>query len=239
MTSSIGATRVLVVDDELRMRNMLEIGLSHYGFLVTCAADGSQALALLRDGSFDVIVLDVMMPRIDGTSLVPMIRRLTEAPIVMLSARKEAPDKIAAFVAGADDYVGKPFDLGELAARLNSRTRRPHLAQRDVIAYAQIVLDTTRREAECGGTRLDLTTREFDVLATLLREPGRVFTREQLIDAVWGIDAEVEPNVVETYISYLRGKLDAAGGRGLIRTIRRVGYTLRADQGGFDRERLT
>jgi DNA-binding response OmpR family regulator len=231
MKAGIGTTRVLVVDDESRMRNMLEIGLSQYGFHVTCAADGTQALALLRERPFDAIVLDVMMPRIDGTSLLPMIRRITEAPIVMLSARKEAPDKIAAFVAGADDYVGKPFDLGELAARLNSRTRRPRLATRDVISYAEIVVDTARRDAECRGTRLELTTREFDLLAALLREPGRVFTREQLIDAVWGRDAEVEPNVVETYISYIRGKLAAAGGGGLIRTIRRVGYTLRADEG--------
>lgn len=231
MNPSIGITRVLVVDDERRMRDMLQIGLAQYGFHVVCAADGSQALELLREASFDAVVLDVMMPRIDGTSLVPMIRRLTEAPIVMLSARKEAPDKIAAFLAGADDYVGKPFDLGELAARLNSRTRRPHLARRDVISYAGVVLDGTRREAECLGLRLTLTTREFDLLAALLREPGRVFSREQLIDAVWGIDAEVEPNVVETYVSYLRGKLDAAGGGGLIRTIRRVGYTLRADEG--------
>jgi two-component system response regulator PrrA len=221
--------RVLVVDDERHMRNMLEIGLGQHGFDVTTASDGADALSRVRTSAFDAIVLDVMMPRIDGTSLVPMLRRITEAPIIMLSARKESLDQIAALTAGADDYVGKPFDLGELAARLHSRMRRPQLAKRDTLSYAQIVMDSASREVEFRGKPLELTAREFDLLAMLLREPGRVFTREQLIDKVWGFDAAVEPNVVETYISYLRTKLDKAGGRGLIRTIRRVGYTLRED----------
>ena len=219
--------RVLVVDDERHMRNMLELGLAQHGFDVTTAGDGVEALAHVRDATFDAIVLDVMMPRIDGTSLVPMLRRVTEAPIIMLSARKESPDQIAALTAGADDYVGKPFDLGELAARLHSRLRRPQLAKRDMLTYAGIAMDNASREVEYSGAPVPLTAREFDLLAMLVREPGRVFTREQLIDKVWGYDAAVEPNVVETYISYLRGKLEKAGARGLIRTIRRVGYTLR------------
>ncbi|HTV73244.1 MAG TPA: response regulator transcription factor, partial [Candidatus Acidoferrales bacterium] len=137
------------------------------------------------------------------------------------------PDQIAALTAGADDYVGKPFDLGELAARIHSRLRRPRLAKRDTLSYGGIALDLATRKAECYGSELELTTREFDLLVTFVREPGRVFTREQLIDAAWGRDVAVEPNVVETYVSYLRAKLEPIGGRGLIRTIRRVGYTLR------------
>lgn len=227
--SSLAKPRVLVVDDEQHMREMLDIGLSQFGFDVTCAADGRAALALLEATRPDVIVLDVMMPKIDGTSLVPLLRRLTEAPIVMLSARKETPDKIAALTAGADDYVGKPFDLGELAARLQSRLRRPQLAKRDTIAYGDIVMDVATREVERAARAITLTAREFDLLAVLLREPGRVFTREQLIDKVWGYDAAVEPNVVETYISYLRSKLERPGASPLIRTIRRVGYTARID----------
>ena len=223
--------RVLVVDDERNMRNMLELGLAQHGFDVVSAADGVEALDRARAESFDAIVLDVMMPRIDGTSLVPMLRRITEAPIIMLSARKESPDQIAALTAGADDYVGKPFDLGELSARLHSRLRRPRLAKRDTIAYAGIALDMAERRAEYIGTAMELTTREFDLLAMLIREPARVFTREQLIDGVWGYDAAVEPNVVETYISYLRTKLERVGGTGLIRTIRRVGYTIRSESG--------
>jgi two-component system, OmpR family, response regulator PrrA len=220
---------VLVVDDEPNVRDMLEIGLTHHGFSVMCAGDGPQALALLRAGAPDAILLDVMMPKIDGVSLVPLIRRITEAPIVMLSALSDAQDKIAGLAAGADDYVGKPFDLGEVAARLRAQLRRPQLAKRDVVRYADVVVDVQTRRVECAAGAVELTAREFDLLVTFLREPGRIFTRDQLLDRVWGRDAAVEPNVVETYVSYLRGKLGAQGPRPLIRTIRRVGYTARID----------
>jgi DNA-binding response OmpR family regulator len=220
---------VLVVDDERNVREMLEIGLAQHGFDVACASDGAHALEMLRAGAPDAILLDVMMPKIDGVSLVPLIRRVTEAPIVMLSALTGAQDKIAGLTAGADDYVAKPFDLGEVAARLRAQLRRPQLAKRDVVRYADVVVDVPTRRVQCASGAVELTAREFDLLVTLLREPGRVFTREQLLDRVWGRDAAVEPNVVETYVSYLRGKLGEAGPRPLIRTIRRVGYTARID----------
>jgi two-component system response regulator PrrA len=224
----VSKPRVLVIDDEPEMRGVLDLGLAQHGFDVQAAADGQAALAILRSGwRPDAIVMDVMMPKVDGMTLIPMVRRLTEAPILMLSARKEVPDKIAALTAGADDYLGKPFDLGELAARLHSRLRRPQLSKPQTIAFGDIAMDLERREVTRGNQPLGLTTREFDLLATLLREPGRVFTREQLIDRVWGNDAAVEPNVVETYVSYLRGKLDEPDKPSLIRTVRRVGYTVR------------
>jgi DNA-binding response OmpR family regulator len=220
---------VLVVDDEPNVREMLEIGLSQHGFHVRCAVDGAQALQMLPACNPDAILLDIMLPKIDGVSLLPLLRRITEAPILMLSALSDAQDKIAGLTAGADDYVGKPFDLGEVAARLRAQLRRPQLAKRDVIRYADVVLDITTRRAETASGPVELTAREFDLLVTLLREPGRVFTRDQLLDRVWGRDAAVEPNVVETYVSYLRAKLGEAGPRPLIRTIRRVGYTARTD----------
>ncbi len=226
---SLGSSTVLVVDDERNMRDMLEIGLTQHGFIVTSAPGGVEALALLKTMKPDIIVLDVMMPKIDGISLLPLIRRLTESPIVMLSARSDAQDKIAGLLAGAEDYVGKPFDLAEIAARLRAQLRRPHLARRDVIAYGDVVMDVATREVETSLGPIALTAREFDLLATLLREPGRVFTRRQLLDAVWGSDTAVEPNIVETYVSYLRGKLGDRGAKPLIRTIRRVGYTARID----------
>jgi two-component system response regulator PrrA len=148
----------------------------------------------------------------------------------MLSALSDAQDKIAGLAAGADDYVGKPFDLGEIAARLRAQLRRPQLVKRDVIRYADVAIDMTSRRVETAGGPVELTAREFDLLVTFLREPGRVFTRDQLLDRVWGRDAAVEPNVVETYVSYLRTKLGEAGPRPLIRTIRRVGYTARIDE---------
>lgn len=221
--------KVLVIDDEPNVRDMLEIGLTRHGFDVVCAADGPEGLQLLRASAPDAILLDVMMPKIDGVSLVPLIRRVTEAPIVMLSALSDAQHKIAGLSAGADDYVAKPFDLGEIAARLRAQLRRPQLAKRDVIRYADVVIDVPTRRVETASGPVGLTSREFDLLVTFLREPGRIFTREQLLDRVWGRDAAVEPNVVETYVSYLRGKLGEQGPRPLIRTIRRVGYTARAD----------
>jgi len=227
--ASLGNPTILVVDDEPNVREMLEIGLAQHGFDVICAVDGAQALNVLRTSSPDAILLDVMLPKVDGLSLVPLIRRITEAPIVMLSALSDAQDKISGLTAGADDYVAKPFGLGEVAARLRAQLRRPQLAKRDVICYADVVLDVSTRQAAAACGPLDLTAREFDLLATFLREPGRVFTREQLLDRVWGRDAAVEPNVVETYVSYLRGKLGDQGPRPLIRTIRRVGYTARID----------
>ena len=220
---------VLVVDDEPNVREMLEIGLAQHGFTIRCAADGAQALGVLRELRPDAILLDVMMPTIDGVSLVPLIRRITEAPILMISALTDAQDKISGLTAGADDYVAKPFDLGEVAARVRAQLRRPQLAKRDVIRYADIVMDMTTRRVESESGPVELTAREFDLLATFLREPGRVFTRDQLLDRVWGRDAAVEPNVVETYVSYVRSKLGERGPRPLIRTIRRVGYTARID----------
>ena len=219
--------RVLVIDDERYMREMLEMGLVQHGFEVRTAADGSTALESIATWEPDVVVLDIMMPKIDGMSLIPMIRRASEVPIVMLSARDEPHDKIAALTAGADDYLGKPFNLGELAARLHSRLRRPMLAQPATLAFADLAMDLAKREVSRAGTAVALTVREFDLLATLLREPGRVFTREQLIDRVWGYEAAVEQSAVDTYISYLRAKIDAPPHEPLIRTIRRVGYTLR------------
>jgi DNA-binding response OmpR family regulator len=227
--ASLANETILVIDDEPSVRAMLELGLAQYDFAVLCAVDGAQALALLRTHSPDAILLDVMMPKIDGVSLVPLIRRVTEAPIVMLSALSDAQDKISGLAAGADDYVAKPFNLGEVAARLRAQLRRPLLARRDVIRYADVVIDVPSRRVEAEAGPLELTAREFDLLVTFLREPGRVFTREQLLDRVWGRDAAVEPNVVETYVSYLRNKLGGRGRRPLIRTIRGVGYTARVD----------
>jgi DNA-binding response OmpR family regulator len=227
--ASLDNPTILVVDDERNVREMLEIGLAQHGFAVRCAIDGAQALAMLPECRPDAILLDVMLPKVDGVSLVPLIRRITEAPIVMLSALGEAQAKIAGLSAGADDYVAKPFDLGEVAARLRAQLRRPQLAKRDVIRYADVIVDTASRRVEAASGPVDLTSREFDLLVTFLREPGRVFTRDQLLDRVWGRDAAVEPGVVETYVSYLRSKLGDRGSRPLIRTIRRVGYTARID----------
>jgi len=161
-------------------------------------------------------------------TLLPELRRLTEVPIVMLSARSETSDKVDALTSGADDYVAKPFELEELVARLNSALRRPRLEQRQTFAYDDLTVDLERRAVFRGERRIDLSTREFDLLLTFVRNPERVFSRSELLDLVWGVDRDIVPNTVETYISYLRAKIDSGEPVRLIQTLRGVGYALRA-----------
>ena len=227
VVESLGA-KVLVVDDEAPIRDLLEYGLERAGFSVRCVPDGRLGLDALRTWRPDIVVLDVMLPEVDGMTLLPELRRLTEVPIVMLSARSETSDKVDALTSGADDYVAKPFELEELVARLNSALRRPRLEQRQTFAYDDLTVDLERRAVFRGERRIDLSTREFDLLLTFVRTPERVFSRSELLDLVWGVDRDIVPNTVETYISYLRAKIDSGEPVRLIQTLRGVGYALRA-----------
>jgi DNA-binding response OmpR family regulator len=219
--------KVVVIDDERHLRELLELGLGEDGFEVRSAADGRAGLTLVRDWRPDAIVLDVMLPFVDGLELLPMLRRITEAPILMLSAKADTDDRITGLRRGADDYISKPFDMTELAARLHSALRRPRLEQPSIVAYADLSIDLDRREVKRGDQRIELSAREYALLLTLVRNPERVFTRDQLLDLVWGTDRDVGPGAVETYVSYLRAKIDAGFDPKLIRTIRGAGYALR------------
>ncbi len=230
MSDAPGGTRfrVAVIDDERSIREMLEVGLAQEGFDVRSAVDSASGLALVRAWEPQCIVLDVMMPKVDGIATIPMIRRLTESPIVMLTARGDVRDRIEGIAAGADDYLPKPFDLAELAIRIRAALRRPQLASARSLRVADLEIDLDTREARRGERRISLSTREFDLLVALARRPGRVYTRDELLDLVWGVDAAVTLNSVETYIHYLRVKVDLPDEERLIRTIRGVGYALRA-----------
>jgi DNA-binding response OmpR family regulator len=229
IVEALGA-RVLVVDDEAGIRDMLEYGLGQAGFAVQSVADGRRALEAVRQWSPEIIVLDVMLPEVDGFTLLPALRRLTEVPIVMLSAKAETAEKVTGLSRGADDYLGKPFELEELVARLNSALRRPRLEMRQNFAYSDLTVDVARRTVFRGTRRINLSTREFDLLLTFVRNPERVFTRSELLDLVWGVDRDIVPNTVETYISYLRAKIDSGENLKLIQTLRGVGYSLRAGE---------
>jgi len=221
------AARVLVVDDERHIRELLEIGLSDEGYEVRSAPDGQVGLQLVRDWNPDAIVLDVMLPKIDGIALLPMFRKLTEAPILMLSAKGDVGDKVAGLSRGADDYVAKPFEMAELRARLETALRRPRLAQPQVLRYADLEVNLETRTVTRTGKDISLSAREYDLLVALLRNPHRVFTRDQLLDQVWGTERFVGPGAVETYISYLRAKVDQGFPTRLIQTHRGAGYSLR------------
>ncbi len=218
---------VLAIDSAPDIRDALEHGLGNRGFEVRAVADGSIGIKTISELQPEAIVLELMLPGIDGMFLISSLRRITEAPIVVLTERSERSDKVEALARGADDFLIKPFDLEELAARLHAHLRRPHLEMYDIVTYCDVAIDVTRRTATRDGRRLELTATEFDLLATLARRPAQVYSRSQLLDLVWGIDRHVMPGTVETYMSHLRSKLNVAGSPRLIHTMRGVGYSLR------------
>jgi DNA-binding response OmpR family regulator len=222
-------SRVAVIDDEPRIRELLELTLGHSGYAVRTAADGPSGLELARSWEPDLIVLDVMMPMISGIELLPMLRRVTDAPIIMLSARGEVETKVEGLSHGADDYLSKPFEMSELLARIDAKLRRPHLETRNVIAYDDVAVNLDEHTVTRANKRIDLSPLEYNLLVTLLRRPRRVFTRDELLDLVWGDEKEVGQNAVERYISYLRTKIDDGFAHPLIQTVRGAGYTIRAD----------
>lgn len=222
--------KVLAIDDERNIRDMLQLGLERKGFTVRCLPDGRNLSDVIDAWQPDVLLLDVMLPFADGFSLLPTIRSRTQAPIIMLTAKGDVDDKITGLQLGADDYLAKPFALSELVARISAALRRPTMAsQPERLIHADLSIDVKTREVRRGGAKIALTNREYSLLTTLLREPRRVFSKEQLLETVWGHDYEGEIGVVETYISYIRAKIDAGQSKKLIHTVRSAGYTLRGD----------
>jgi two-component system response regulator MprA len=214
--------RVLVVDDDPPLRRMLERTLAAEGFEVTVAADGGGALAAAERYAPDVIVLDVAIPAPDGLAVARRMRaKGLPTPILMLTARDAVPDRVAGLEAGADDYLVKPFAVAELVARLRALTRRRSDLQ--TLSYADLVLDLENRRATRAGRSIELTGREVGLLELLLREPGRVITRERALAEIW--DDAAQDNVVDRYVTRLRRKL---GDPPLIRTVRGAGFALRA-----------
>ena len=222
--------RIAVIDDEPGIRTLLELELTEAGFAVRSAPDGTSGLALVRAWEPDAILLDLMMPKIDGMTLLPELRRVTQAPIFIVSAKGGTDDKVLGLDRGADHYVAKPFEIPELVARIRSALRRPRLESPEIVTFRDLSLDMQSRRAVRSGRTIALTTREFDLLAAFLREPRRVFTREQLISQVWGDHSSVTGNAVETYVSYLRHKIDYGFSEPLPHTVRGVGYALRSAQ---------
>jgi two-component system response regulator MtrA len=183
--------RIAVIDDEENIRELLDISLSLAGFDVRCAPDATRGLGLVREWQPDCVVLDIMMPRMDGIAMMPLIRRLTEVPVLMLTAKGDLQDRIEGLEAGADDFLAKPFEPAELVARINSALRRPSLRQVNFIRVADLEIDIDARSVTRGARRIDMTMRQFDLLTTLARRPKRVFTRDDLMSLVWGEDAQI------------------------------------------------
>ncbi|UXY31818.1 response regulator transcription factor [Streptomyces sp. HUAS TT20] len=222
---------VLVVDDDAAIRRSLERGLRLSGFAVRTAPDGPGALAAVADGPPDVLVLDVSMPGMSGIEVCARLRADgRDLPVLMLSALDETGDRIAGLQAGGDDYLVKPFALQELVLRLRALLRRrPPAVPEQVLRVADLLIDPAARTVRRGGRPLDLTRREFELLEVLARNAGLVLNRDQLLERVWGYDFDVRSDAVDTFVSYLRRKLEADGAPRLIQTVRGVGFVLREE----------
>ena len=220
--------RVLVVDDEPAVRTALERALRIEGYDVELAEDGLEALQRLAAHTPDAVVLDVLMPNVDGLEVCRRIRAADDqTPVLMLTARDAVGDRVAGLDAGADDYLVKPFALEELHARLRALLRRVGVNDAGSLRFSDVTMDTGTREVRRGERRIDLTRTEFLLLELFLRNPRQVLTRSVIFDRVWDYDFGPRSNALEVYVSYLRRKLEADGEPRLIQTVRGVGYALR------------
>ncbi len=219
------SARVLVVDDEAAIRDFIELGLSREGFAVRTAPDGRAALTAVDQFQPDLVIVDVMMPRMDGLSLTRELAGDPRRGLIILSARDETKDRIVGLELGADDYLVKPFEFAELLARIRSVLRRRQPDQAEVLQAGDLVLDRSRRSATYRGEAVELSPREFDLLYYLASHRGRVLERDRLLNAVWGVSFYGDENNLEVYVRYLRRKL-GDDDRRLIQTVRGVGYRL-------------
>jgi DNA-binding response OmpR family regulator len=222
--------KLLIVEDETRMAELLRKGLTEEGHIAVCASDGAEGLALARSPEFDVIILDIMMPRLSGYELAKRLRAEGErTPILMLTAKDSVPDIVRGLDLGADDYMTKPFSFDELLARLRAVKRRAVVAQDTHLRSGDLVVDPTTREVMRGTARISLTRTEYNLLERLMVRVGRVVSRRSLIEAVWGFDRGIEENTLDVFMRLLRNKIDVPGYPKLIHTVRGVGYVIRAE----------
>ncbi|WP_421385285.1 response regulator transcription factor [Bacillus salacetis] len=221
---------ILLVEDEINVAQFIQLELEHEGYTVTMARDGSEAMDCFAEQQFNVILLDWMLPKLDGLEVCRRIRKTSDVPIIMLTARDYVGDKIAGLDRGADDYITKPFEIEELLARIRAVMRR-HQPQEDtqtLLQFESLSVDLKSRRVKRDREDIELTVREFDLLVFLMKHQGEVLSRDWLLSAVWGYDFAGETNVVDVYIRYLRNKVDKGYDPKLIHTVRGIGYIFRS-----------
>jgi DNA-binding response OmpR family regulator len=222
--------RILLVEDEVKLARFVQLELDSEGYEVTIANDGMTGLAIARETIPDLAILDWMLPGLSGLELCRRLRSTgSKIPIILLTAKDEVGDRVAGLDAGADDYVVKPFSIEELLARVRAHLRRNQETSSELLQFEDLTLDRGTREVYRGNRRLELTAKEFELLEYLLSRPRQVFTRDQILEQIWGYDFGGDSNIIEVYVRYLRLKLEENQEKRLIHTIRGVGYTLRAN----------
>jgi two-component system response regulator MprA len=219
--------RVLVIEDEERILQLLRRGLAYEGYRVETAPDGASGLSMARETPPDLVILDWMLPGIDGLEVCRRLRAAGNVPILMLTAKDAVADRVQGLDSGADDYLVKPFEFDELLARIRALLRRARPEGSEMLAFGDLRLDTGTHQGYRGERSFDLTAKEYELLELFLHHPRQVLTREVIYDRVWGYDFGGESNIIEVYVRYLRQKTEAEGEPRLIHTVRGVGYVLR------------
>ena len=226
-----GEMRTLIVEDDRKLALQLQKGLEEQGHSAFLAFDGREGMQTARSESFNVLIVDVMLPNLDGLSMVRLLRRAGNCtPILLLTARDSSEDIVAGLDAGADDYLTKPFSFKVLLARLRALSRRKQVEPQTELQVADLSLNAAVHEVKRAGAVVSLTRTEFLILEHLMRNAGRVVTRSRLVETVWGYDKEIENNTLDVFIRQLRSKIDRAGAKKLIHTIRGIGYAIREEE---------
>jgi DNA-binding response OmpR family regulator len=224
----MSTSHILLVEDEVKLARFIELELTSEGYQISVAHDGITALTLARESMPDIILLDWMLPGMTGVEVCRRLRSTgNKVPVIFLTARDDISDRVVGLDAGADDYVVKPFSIEELLARVRAHLRRTQEEDADLLQFEDLKLNRRTREVFRGSRSIDLTAKEFDLLEYLLSRPRQVFTRDQILERVWGYDFMGDSNIIEVYVRYLRTKLEAQQEKRLVHTMRGVGYVVR------------
>lgn len=221
--------KILLVEDEEKLARMVELELRYEGYQVDKSFDGRSGLERALSGEYDLVLLDIMLPQLSGMEVLRRLRRESQVPVIMLTARDSVVDKVSGLDSGADDYITKPFAIEELLARIRAALRTKSGRDSQMLAVGPLAMEVESRRVTVRGQEVELTKKEFDLLRHLLENKGRVLTREALLDSVWGFDFVGETNSVDVYIRFLRSKIDEAFGIKLIHTVRGVGYVIKEE----------
>lgn len=227
------SSRILIVEDEVQLARLMELELDHEGYAVKVSHNGREALELLKEEEFDLVLLDIMLPEMDGIEVCGRLRKFSDIPVIMVTAKDAVPEKVEALDTGADDYITKPFAIEELLARIRALLRRKEREKREdnnVLLIADLEIDTDKYKVKRADQEVELTKKEFDLLVYLVENQGIVLSREDILSNIWGYDYMGETNIVDVYIRYLRSKIDDPFEQKLIKTVRGVGYVIRDDQ---------